>query len=261
MTSLGIPTVQRFSFDQMLMIAEGLDPNRFCVHKFGANADVGGTAEVIWTPGSTYPWPEAAETVRVKAGGNAADTAAGAGAQEITIQGLDENWELVEEAVETAGASASAATTATFIRVFRAFVSRVGAYGAANTGAINIENTTSTNVIANIGAALGQTEMALYTIPAGYKGYLTSIEATVDTNQSADLRFWQRPNADDVVTPFSGAARLVTRFLALATAANRNLKAPIEFAPKTDIWVDGISGGASSVVAASFDLVLVKQAS
>ena len=259
MTSLTNPTIQRFSFDQMLMIAEGLDPSRSVVHKFGANDDVGGTAEDVWTPGGVYPWPTAAETVRVKAGGNAADTAAGNGARSIIVEGLDENLAPASATLVTAGASASDPSTVTFFRVFRAYPGAVGVYGAANTGAIQIENTTSTDVIAYIGAGLGQTEMALYTIPADKKGYLLGIEATVDSAQSADLRMWQRENADDYTVPFS-PKRLVTRFLALETAADRVVRAPIEFAPKTDIWLDATSGGASSLVAASFDLVLVDQA-
>jgi len=260
MTSKSNPQIQRYSFDQLQMIAEGLDPSRSLVHKFGANDDVGATAEDIWTPGGTYTFPQAAETVRIKSGGNAADAAAGAGAREVTIVGLDENWNLVSEAVATAGASQSLATTATFIRVFRAYVSSVGTYGAANTGAIQIENTTSTTVLAYIGAGLGQTEMAIYTVPANKKAYLLGIEATVDTNQSADLRMWRREQADDVTVPFQ-AKRLVTRFLALGTAADRVIKALVEFPEKTDIWMDATSGGASSLVAASFDLVLVDQES
>ena len=250
--------VQRYIFDQLQQIAEGLDPKRSLVHKFGANGDVGGTAEDIWTPGGVYPWPEAAETVRIKAGGDATDTAAGDGARSVTIEGLDENWAEVSETVVTAGAGASDPTTATFIRVFRAFVATVGVYGAANTAAIQIENTTSTDVIGYIGAGLGQTEMSQYTIPAGKKGYLLGIEATVDSAQSADLRMWQRQDADDVTVPFT-PKRLVTRFLALETAADRVVKASIEFLAKTDIWIDGTSGGASSLVAASYDLVLVTQ--
>ena len=259
MTPKGTPIIQRYSFDHLLMIAEGLDPTRSVVHKFGANADVGGTAEDIWTPGGVYPWPEAAETIRIKVGGNAADDAAGVGAQSVMVEGLDTGFNPISELIVTAGASASTATTALFRRIFRAYVVDVGAYGVANTGVIQIENTTSTDVIAYIGAGLGQTEMTHYTIGAGQKGYLLGIEATVDTNQSADLRMWQREDADDATTPFT-AKRLVTRFLALATAADRVVRAPIEFVAKTDIWIDGTSGGASSLVAASYDLVLVDQA-
>jgi hypothetical protein len=60
--------------------------------KFGANPAVGnGAFEDIWYNGGSYTLLTSAETVRVKAGGNAADDSAGAGARTITVYGLDEN--------------------------------------------------------------------------------------------------------------------------------------------------------------------------
>ena len=105
--------------------AEGNTAGCRVVHKFGRNPSVGAAKEIISTL-ATYWQPIAAETVRVKAGGNANDTAAGSGCREITIEGLDGSWAEASEAEATAGASASTATTTTFIRVFRAYCSSMG---------------------------------------------------------------------------------------------------------------------------------------
>ena len=107
---------------------------RTLVHKFGHNAAVGTSYEPI-SAGGIYRSPQVsgATAVRVKAG-NVADTAAGLGAQAVTVQGLDETGALAEETLVTAGTSASAPGTITFIRIFRAFVSASGVY--ASTGVI-----------------------------------------------------------------------------------------------------------------------------
>lgn len=251
--------VTRYSFDHVQKIAEGLDPLRMLVHKFGSNSAVGASSEDIWTPGGALVWPEAAETVRIKAGGNAADTAAGNGARSVTIEGLDENWDLASETVVTAGASASSPTTITFIRVFRAYVVTVGVYGAANTGAITIENTTSTDDLAQIAAGIGQTEMTHYTIAADKKGYLLGVNITIGGTDLAAVSMYQRPNADDVTVPFTGAKRLVIRNVTQgAGPIAREVFAPIEFASKTDLWLMGVSSGTSEV-SADYDLILVNQ--
>lgn len=82
--------------------------------------------------------------MRIKAGGNAADTAAGAGAREVTLIGLDASGNVVTEAIATNGISASSATTNSFIRLYRAYVSASGTYATAaagsHTAAIVIEN-------------------------------------------------------------------------------------------------------------------------
>jgi len=258
MTSKSNPQIQRYSFDQLQMIAEGLDPSRSIVHKFGLNAAIGTTLEDIWTPGGVYPWPQAAETVRIKSGGNAADTAAGNGARSIRVMGLDENWELAQEDIVTAGAGASDPTDTTFIRVFRAYVLDVGVYGAANTGAIDIENTTSTNVLAQIPAGIGQTEMTHYTIPADKKGYLMDMTIHIGSSVAASLNLVQRQNADDVTVPFTGK-RLVARNLTLLTDVGHQLHR-WEFPEKTDIWVEGSSASSSSA-SISYGLILVDQES
>ena len=76
-----------------ILIARGLIDGATVVHKFGRNADVANaTWEGVLQTAAQFPWLTAATTVRVKAGGNAADDVSssplGAGAHEITVQGL-----------------------------------------------------------------------------------------------------------------------------------------------------------------------------
>jgi hypothetical protein len=88
------------------------------INIFGRNTSIGITFEPI-TPGGVLrlPLPADAQRLRIAAGGNAADSAAGAGAQQILISGLNAEGNKAAEIVTTAGATASALTTTAFWRV------------------------------------------------------------------------------------------------------------------------------------------------
>lgn len=230
------------------------------VSKFGVNNDVGtGAYEDIWVAGGTYNWLTAAAPVRVRAGGNVNDTSAGTGARTITVVGLNGSFEQMEEVITLAGASASAATSASFFRVFRAYVTDAGTYTGNNAGDILIETTGGT-LVAQIGALLGQTQLGLYTIPAGKRGFMTRlrIQVSQQANKTADVRVWQRPRATTVAAPFGGK-RLVREFSGAAGAINVITDVPIEFAPMTDVWMSAIGASNATTVDVAFDILLVDQ--
>lgn len=239
------------------MAALGNRPVAKTVYKFGLNPDIAGAAETVDYAGGTYAgWITAASAVRVKAGGNAADTAAGAGARKIIVSGLDQNWAEAQEEITLAGASASAATTTTFIRVYRAYITDVGAYGGLNTGAITVETTGGT-VVAYIQAGAGQTQFSGYTIPAGYTGWLGAAVINVDPANTARVSMWQRRNADTVAAPYTGA-RLVYRLENVSGYISDSLIAHIPFPAKTDVWWTAAkqTGGGNTSVSINFDIIL-----
>ena len=258
-------TLSRVINDQRVDIAAGFFGDRYSVVKFGANEDVGtGAYEVIWSNGGSYPWQESAETVRVKAGGNAADAAAGAGAQKLIVQGLDENWDRAQEEItlNANGTLASSATTTTFIRINRVWVSECGTYSSNNTGDIVIEGVSTSNVYANILAGVGQSQLGMYSIPRDYKGFLLRYSISVDSTKPAEVRLYFRENANDVATPFTGAKRLRHRSLALSGPVDEVLQVPIPFSEYTDLWFEAIaSGGSATTVEVDFDMRMQLQQS
>ena len=180
------------------------------VHKFGDNPSVG-TSFAPVTIGGVYQTPQvgSATTLRVKAGGNANDTAAGSGAREITLIGLDETGEEVAETLATAGASASAATSTTFIRLYRAYVSKSGTYATQSAGshsaAITIENGSGGTDWATISATdfpRGQTEIGAYTVPMGCTAWINKCIVSVQSNKTADVLFFQRQGVLQTAAPY-----------------------------------------------------------
>lgn len=117
--------------------------------------------------GNIYVPPSVATTVRVRAGGNAADDAAGTGAQQVTVEGLDANNQVVSAILTLAGAAASNFSTQSFLRVNNVFVSRAGS-GGINAGDIQIENNAGTATNSGfILAGRGKSQCAFYSAMQG----------------------------------------------------------------------------------------------
>lgn len=189
----------------------GLTSGITTVKKFGRNESVGTTyVPVTFSGFYRTPQSSAATALRIKAGGNANDTAAGTGAREVTLEGLDENFNLASEAVATAGASASSATTTTFTRLFRAYVSASGTYATSSAGShaadITIENSAGTQdwcVIDATSFPKAQSEIGAYSVPTGYTAYVFLDDVTIDSGKTVDCVFFHRGGIDETAAPYT----------------------------------------------------------
>lgn len=133
------------------------------LHKFGRNPDIDTAAtETIWEAGGLYVWPTTTETIDIVSD-DVNDTSAGTGARTVTIEGLDGDYNEVEETVTLNGLT-TVTTTNSFFRVNRAYISSVGS-GLTNAGNITGQNTTSTQSLLQLSTGLGQSQLALYTTP------------------------------------------------------------------------------------------------
>jgi len=238
-------------------VARGNVKGQSLVHKFGKNSGVpNGSFEFVTILGHTE-WPLAATTTVRIAVGNAADTAAGAGAREITLQGLDHNLDAATSILATAGGSASVSTTTKYWRVNRAWVSAVGTYGGANTGAVTIENTAGTTNILQIAAGEGQSQHAAWSVPEGKTAYLLSVHLTVDASKAADIKLCTRANLDDVTAPMP-SVRIKKYWDGVVGKLEYTPASPNSvFVEKSDIWIEAQGGGAGTEVSADFELLLV----
>ena len=236
------------------------------IHKFGRNDTVAnGVWEDVWSPGGAYVWPQAAQVNHIVSS-TAADTAAGAGALSVTIEGLSSSFEEVSETINTAGTS-TAAGSVKMIRVNRAFVEDAGTYAGlvagGNKGTINILTSTG-GVVANIGVdatvGLGQTQVARFTIPLNKTGYVKTVELYVNSLKPADMAWFQRRAADDVAAPMK-ARRLVEYYDGvdgqLLLDHHQTPYGP--FPEKTDLWFAAKGDGNATSVSADFEIVLYPQ--
>lgn len=162
--------------DLYLNIARGLVKGTTFIHKFGAvNSMSITTTGTVWDVDNTiYPWSvwDTAGTITIDR------AAAGDANKQITVVGLDGDYNELQETITLTNATGNASTNS-FKRVFRAFVVN----GTENIGLISIKKGATT--VAAITAGKGQTLMAVYTVPAGYTGYLCKGTATAQAGADA----------------------------------------------------------------------------
>jgi hypothetical protein len=245
--------------DFLIEVQKGNIPGHSLVHKYGRNDAVpnGSWAHVSLTPFAVSDFRQSAVTMRVKAGGNAADDTAGNGAREITIQGIDSTFAEISEAVATAGASASSATSASFWRVHRAWVSSAGTYSAANTAAVVIEDSGSGADFITIAVEEGQTQYTGWSVPLGKTAWLLAVAVTVDSNKTSNIRCFTRENFDDVSAPLS-SKRLKLFWDGVQNSFVYKPHSPeFSISEKGDIWFEAYGDGAVSAVSIDFELLVI----
>jgi len=250
--------INSFGVASNIPIAAGSVTGYKAIHKFGRNPNVGNAPETVWMYGGKYQYLDvgAASTLYAYSA-NAQDSASGTGARTITIQGLDNNFNEIEETVTVGGA----ATTLEFLRVYRAFVATAGSLNT-NIGDVLISTASGGGgtVLADIGTVgtgstfgLGQTQLALYTVPAGKRGYLTTWNVGLaPANNKATVLLKSRE--------LDGAAAFRTKDIVDLVGGyhTQNYSIPLCFPAKTDIEILA-SGDTSSIISSSFDIILVDE--
>ncbi len=251
-----LTVVQQFGRDFGHDVSAGVVPNHSAVNKFGYNPAVGTTEEDVWGGGGSYNWLTAADTIRVAAGGNAADDAGGAGARSLLAVGLGEDWRLQETVLSLNGTSAGASSALKFIRLFRAYVTEAGAYTGNNTGDITIETTGGTSV-GFIRAGYGQSELGLYSVPHDQTLLIERVRYSIVGSKPLSVRMWQRQSADRTGAPFS-AKRIIREFPEVDGTDGVAFDPPVPIPSRSDVWfsAQAPSGGSTSAVGVSFDAVL-----
>lgn len=222
------------------------------IQKFGFNIDVDtGGFEDIWSYGGDYNWLTAA-TILELVSDDANDAAVGTGARTVQIWGLDSLYAEQSEIVTLDGLT-PVDTAYTYIRLHRMRVLTAGTGGTA-AGTITAQVDGAGAVVAEIPIPHNQTEMAIYTVPAGKTAYLFTIYGSAtDSATKADVGIMLQARE------FGGV--FCTKFnLKLASdgtcALSREFAHPLEFPEKTDIMMRTLTTVNDTTVVGAFDLVL-----
>lgn len=228
-----------------LEVAQGLIEGYSFNHKFGAVPSMSsGATGSIWDVNDTlYPWDAlgSGSVVNVERN-NVADNGI-----DVTIQGLDDNYNFAEETITIT--AADQVGTQLFTRVNRAFIS--GA--ATNAANIDIEaGSAGGTTVARITAGFGQTLMAVYTIPAGKTGYLLHGTATGSSDTDASGLMMVRYFGTDSFR-VGHAFELQLR----GGQYDYTFNTPIPIPEKTDIDVRASMRSNNKRITAAFDVLLV----
>jgi zona occludens toxin (predicted ATPase) len=212
-------------------------------HKFGAVPAMSqNQTGTIWDVNDTnYPWSSfaSAGTLSVPAV-NASDNG-----KTIRIIGLNASYDEIQEDVTVSSAEATA-TSNSFIRVYRAFVTNGSATNVAN---IDVQKGGTT--VLRISAEKGQTLMAIYTVPAGYTAYMLKGVATCQSGADA--------TGDMFVRYFGDSAFRVGHSFEVSGSGGEymyDFGIPLRIPEKSDIDIRASVRSNNARLTAAFDILL-----
>ena len=255
-----------------LDVARGLVSGMEVVQKFGDNQSIGTGYTPVCSAG-VYQTPTSAVSLEFISS-DAADALDDTGMHELTIEGLDANWErqTVSTAAHATDGTTAVSISGTWLRVFRAYVSKSGTYAtasaASHAGTITIRVSGGGATWANIplidSFPVGQSLIGAYTIPSGYTGYVFLTTIGVDAGKTVNAAFFSRSSADDTASSYDGTMRVrsIVTGLTGGSVLNRT-GANVPYGPftgPTDIgWLALVSTGTAEV-SVEFEIFLVKNA-
>lgn len=229
--------ISKYLDDQRIDISRGLVLGTSYINKFGSTAGTITTETTIWDGSGTsaiYPYP-AAGLLTVAGETNTADDG-----EAVKIQGLDADYNLITETINVGETGLQ-----TFSRVFRAFM-----VSTDNSQGINI--TQGATLAAKIISGAGQTQMAVYTIPAGKMGFLVKIHGSSDRNQGTTAcQFKLKAREINSIFRVKG-----TYGTAGGDQFDYEYPIPLMFDEKTDVRVDA-TATQGTIASSIFDIILV----
>jgi hypothetical protein len=205
-----------------LQVARNQITGHSVVNIFGYQSSVTTTSIPVWENASVYTYPTSALTMTYAS--TASETLT------MTVTGLDASYAIVTDTVTfTAGTSGTATNGTAFFRINSMIVTSVATLGGSNVGTITAKNSGTT--YAQIVIGVGKTQMAIYTVPAGYSFYLNRIDVFSSNpyTSSNNLTFinWQQNPSTKVA--FTVAQSPFTSILDI------HRQYPLGYTEKTDI--------------------------
>jgi hypothetical protein len=216
-----------------LQVARGQIDGHTGLEIFGYSAAIGSTAQgPMWEgqtqSGGLYSPPSSAAPL-VLVSTSASDTSA----LSVRIEGCGANFVALSETIPMNGTT-NVTTTNSFLRINAMYVTN-----GTNVGVITAKISSTT--YAQINASVGQTQMSIYTVPAGYTFYLSYVQydAAIGFTSSAFMTS-QQYNKDNV----SGATT-ITQQTVFVQKQEVPFTVPVVHTEKSDMQfcVKASSGG------------------
>jgi len=224
-----------------LQVARGLITYHTPIEIFGFSTSVGSTAlgpvwEGLTLSGGAYAYPSsAAQLVLVST--SASDTSA----LSVQINGLGAGFVPITEVIALNGTS-NVTTVNSFLRI-----NSIVCANGLNVGVITAK--IGSTVYAQINAGIGQTQMAIYTVPAGYTFYLSYLQAdaSVGFTSSAYMKMAEYNKFN-----LTGGNTTVTGQVTYVQSYNQPFTYPVAHPGGTDIQWEVVASTGSPYAANIF---------
>ena len=219
-------------------VAKGNIFNEKPVDIFGINRAVGTAYETIWDDSGSYVYPPSALIMAVVST-SASDT------MDVLVDGLDADYNILQEIVTLTGTLAVNTTNA-FFRINSLVI-----LGGENVGEISASN--GATVYAFIGPLLGVSQSSVYTVPAGHCFYLFRIDVNSATTNGQKYLYIR-----NVVTTNGRTIRASEATFAVSQVSY-DRQVPFKIVEKSDFQFEAKSSASTNEIAIFIEGVLVKE--
>ena len=236
--------------DFYLEVAKGNVDKHSIFNIAATNPSVGTTEEDVWDAGGAFVYPTGNESWEfISADAN--DTAAGTGAQEVTIRYMDSTYvEQTPAVVATNGGTITTGISDGF-RVISMTVTAVGS-GGENAGNITLRVASAGATRRQINATENQDQDSHFTVPAATTGYLVMFYQEINKNEDIVVRYRRTDGDNGIFRTLLTSSLYQDQFWLV-------FKAPADpLVAKTDLKALAISTNAAAKATVIAQIILVE---
>jgi len=228
-----------------LQVARGQIQGHSTVNIYGYQANVTTSTIPVWENATSYTFPASATTMHLASSVNTGQDLTAT----VTINGLDSSYNQISETLTLNGTTA-VTTTKSYLRI-----NSMQVVSGTPTGTITLKDLTDTTTYAQITAAFGRTQMAIYTVPAGNTFYLSRVDAYTAANGNTNdfITYRNHQISSTGVVTYTQQAPFTQTY-----HAQRVMPRP--FTEKTDILLEAKTSANTYSVSIAAEGVLIKNA-
>jgi hypothetical protein len=203
---------------------------------FGYQSAIGNTKIPVWENATVYTYITSASTLTLVSTSASDNTSAS-----VFISGLDSSFNPITETLFLNGTT-GVTTVNSYFRVNSMTLVSAGSSQTTNVGTITLKQ--SSNVIAQINVGIGKSQMAIYTVPAGYTFYLDLAEVNSSNSYTSSNIITYSVQAINNVT---GVKLSVLQQPFVAIYVVNRASDPFAYTEKTDIQWQLVTSTATTV--------------
>jgi hypothetical protein len=205
---------------------------------FGYQSAIGNTKIPVWENATAYTYITSASTLTLVSTSASDNTSAS-----VFISGLDSSFNIITETLFLNGVT-GVTTVNSYFRVNSMTLVSAGSSQTTNVGTITLKQ--SSNVISQINVGIGKSQMAIYTVPAGYSFFLNMAEVNTSNSYTSSNIITYSVQTNNNVTGVKLAV-LQQPFVSIYVI-NRQAD-PFIYTEKTDIQWQLVTSTATTIAA------------
>ena len=230
-----------------LLIERGDVPGMSILNVAGSSDIITMTSRTLWNQNTSLVYLTSAETMELVST-SANDTSAGTGTRTLLVDGLDSNYNIIQEIVTMNGLT-PVTTSNSYLRII-SLVSVPGGSSFSNEGKISCTSTSSGDLQAFIEINLGGVFPISFTVPAGKTWFM--LIASSQAGKAGEIK------TSIHIRPLGGTFVSLAQFHLYQTTLTEEVGGIFSVSEKTDVTVraTNTSGGNASATVQLFGILI-----